>query len=238
MLKEYGGNRICFKLFGKIMRELDEAKDMIAEISGGKISLATSENNLDILAVLNLEKNTDVDIVDGAVKSFVKTFSAFIYADEDISLEENAYRLLKVGRRTLCTAESFTGGSVAKAIVSIPGASDVFYSGFVCYNTEAKKEILGVSERTIHEKTVVSRDVAFEMVKGLLSSGRCDTGVATTGYASPTGDPSRPCGRCYIAAGKDDRIEVTRYKFYGSRTEIMEKGKNAALFLLNKVLRG
>ncbi|MBQ7407714.1 MAG: CinA family protein [Clostridia bacterium] len=238
MLKDYSSESVAFKLYGQLGDSLQKAEKKIEHMSNGQITLLAQESDGDYLAVIAVKPNTDPLLLDDVLKSFIKTFSAFIYANEDISLQELAVQLLKISGKKLCTAESFTGGAVANAIVSVPGASEVFFEGLVCYNTLSKQQRLGVLPQTVREYSVVSKQVAFEMVKGLLSLENCDVAVSTTGYASPTGDDKKPCGLCYIGVATENKAQVVKYNFKGSREQIINQGKKAALFALCKLLKG
>ena len=237
MFSQYQKGQEVFKLYGVPKDALNKAKTQIEQKSLGKICLDYSVDNQDALCKIT-NNSSDLVLFDEIIKSFINTFSKFIYANEDISLANNAVQLLKLSGQTLCSAESFTGGAFANAIVSVSGASEVFYEGIVCYNTDSKIKRLNVQPLTVKTHTVVSREVAFEMVRGLIESGNCDVAVATTGYASPTGDESKPCGLCFIAVANKQSAQVTRHVFSGSREEVIRQGKEYALFALCKLLRG
>lgn len=234
MPKIYDSKQVVFKLFGVPHSARDEATAAVARDFG--LELKFKEEYGDIRASLIYNDQTTKVNADGAVKYFLNKFSQFVYSTEDESLEKCAVDLLKVRHLTLCTAESFTGGELARAIVSVPGASKIFYEGLVTYNVLAKEKRLGVSPATVSLKTVVSSEVAFEMVRGLLREGNCNVAAATTGYASPSDNPDEPCGLCYIAAGKGVNVNVCRYNFFGTREEIMKQGANAALYMLIKTV--
>ena len=227
-------NVIIIKMFGLAESARNKACETVNKIDG--LNLEFEENNADIRATLRYFDETPKTKVDQAVKFLINSYGDYIYSTENVSLQKCAVDYLKVRNLTLCTAESFTGGALARAIVSVEGASKVFYQGLVTYSPKAKEKMLGVSPSTISLKSVVSSEVAFEMVRGLLQSGDCDVAAATTGYASDSGNPDEPCGLCYIAAGMGTNVNVCRYRFSGSREQIMEQGKNAALFMLIKLM--
>ena len=141
--------------------------------------------------------------------------------------------------KKISVAESFTGGGLAKRIVSVPGASDVYFEGLNTYNQNAKIKRLGVSPYTLGTLGAVSEKTAYEMALGLLNTRDCDLAIATTGLAGPKGDKHmHPVGYCCIAIGTKERISVYQYKFDGNREEITEKAINYALFLAYKQNRG
>ena len=236
MIDSYARGEAIFKLFNLQENTLNLAKEKINQLSNGQVSLSY-ENSFGDVTLYLTSSVASSECFDKMVKLFINTFKRYIYADYQTVLNENAIELLKISGRKISVAESFTGGSVASALTAITGASKVFYEGFVCYNTQAKIKRLGVSSDTVREYGVVSREVAYEMVKGLLNNSNCDVAVATTGYASPTGEENKPCGLCFIAVGDERKIEVFQYNFTGDRQEITTKGKNATLFELNKFLK-
>lgn len=233
MFNAYKDGRLDFKLFGVLEGDLRTASEKLSEKYDG-LKASFSIKYGDALFSIFCE---NAERLESASKAFMKIFDSYIYANENYGLAELAVRLLKLSGKKLRVAESFTGGRIAHAIVSVKGASEVFYSGLVCYDTDCKIRELGVSPETVRVKSVVSREVAYEMVRGQLLGGNCDIALSSTGYASPAGDPDRPSGLCFIGAGEENRVEVNRYVFEGDRAAVMEQGKNAALFMLCRLLR-
>lgn len=118
-------------------------------------------------------------------------------------IQENLYSMGK----TLATAESCTGGRVAQAIIAVPGASDYFKGGIICYTNEIKEHLLGVSAELIEEKTAVCEEVAVEMVKGAVKALNTDYAVAVTGIAGPGGGTKDiPVGTIWVACGSADHV--------------------------------
>ncbi|MBR1838748.1 MAG: CinA family protein [Bacteroidaceae bacterium] len=114
--------------------------------------------------------------------------------------------------KTLATAESCTAGRVSSVITAIPGSSNYFRGGLVCYQNDIKEDMLGVSPDTIAEHTVVSEAVAREMVVGATKLFKSDYAVAITGYAGPGGadavGSSVIVGNIWVAVGSPERIET------------------------------
>lgn len=108
---------------------------------------------------------------------------------------------------TLGTAESCTGGRIAEAIISVPGASAYFKGGIISYTNDVKENVLGVDSRLLEEKTAVCEEVAIAMVKGALNTLNVDFAISTTGVAGPgVGTHDIPVGTIWIACGNKDNI--------------------------------
>lgn len=178
------------------------------------------------------DENTPKVTADEVVRILASELKAYVYAMEDVSIGQRLYETLKLHRLKLSTAESFTGGGVGQAIVSIPGASKVFFEGINCYNNLSKSRRLGVKEFTLRQKGAVSSETAFEMAEGLLKSGNCDVAIATTGIAGPESDGSGlPAGKCFLAVGYQNRVRVFEYRLQGDRETVTKTAVNLALFL-------
>ncbi|MCH5310009.1 MAG: CinA family protein [Prevotella sp.] len=109
--------------------------------------------------------------------------------------------------KTVSTAESCTGGRIAEAIISVPGASQYFKGGIISYVNEVKENLLGVSHEVLEEKTAVCEEVAEAMVKGACKALSTDYAIAATGVAGPTGGtPEIPVGTIWIACGSKERV--------------------------------
>ena len=108
---------------------------------------------------------------------------------------------------TLGTAESCTGGRIAEAIISVPGASAYFKGGIISYTNDVKENVLGVDSQLLEEKTAVCEDVAIAMVKGAIKTLNADFAISTTGVAGPGGGTHDiPVGTIWIACGNKDNI--------------------------------
>ncbi|MDR2360272.1 MAG: competence/damage-inducible protein A [Oscillospiraceae bacterium] len=111
-----------------------------------------------------------------------------VYGVDIGSLENCVLKLLRERGKTLCAAESVTGGLIAKRITDISGCSDVFRGSAVTYSDRAKIELLGVAPETIAEHTAVSEQTVIEMAAGALSKFDADYAIAVTGFAEGEGN--------------------------------------------------
>jgi len=129
--------------------------------------------------------------------------------------------------KAVATAESCTGGWVAKAITDIPGASAVFHYGIVSYSNGAKEQILGVQIETLEEHGSVSELVVEEMASGALNLSGADFGVAVSGVAGPDGgSDEKPVGTVWFAWAIRDggkiKTDTSCQHFDGDRDLVRE----------------
>ncbi len=207
-------------------------------VDGGKMRyFHTRRYDEDVVEIFS-DGNVSKRVADDVLRIFAEGLDESVYALDDTPIAEQLVRLLKLRSRKISVAESFTGGGVAKRIVSVSGASEVYYEGLNTYNEYSKVKRLGVNEYTLQSFGAVSDQMAYEMAAGLIATGNCDISIATTGLAGPTSDRTMlPVGLAYIAIGTKERVFVYRYKFDGSREEITEKAIAYALFLAYKQLK-
>ncbi len=111
-------------------------------------------------------------------------------------------QLLWEMEKTVSTAESCTGGRIAEAIISVPGASKYFKGGIISYVDEVKQSLLGVSAEVLAEKTAVCEEVACQMVVGACKTLNTDFAISATGIAGPSGGTKDiPVGTIWLACG-------------------------------------
>jgi len=144
-----------------------------------------------------------------------------------------AEKMLAEGRM-LGTAESCTGGLIAKCVTDLPGSSAWFERGWVTYTDRAKRQELGVAAGTLKKHGAVSEPVARGMVRGVLKHSRADVAVAVTGIAGPDGGSAdKPVGTVWIAwawkEGAEPRVEARRFLFKGDRDEVRRQTAAVAL---------
>ena len=146
-------------------------------------------------------------------------------------LAEQLGTLLRAQHLTVCTAESCTGGWIAKTITDIPGCSDWFECGMAAYSYEAKQALLGVRPETLTQHGAVSRETVLEMVSGALIASGASLAVAVTGIAGPTGGtPDKPVGEVWIAWKRRGRYPNARvFYFDGDREAVRRQTVAAAL---------
>jgi len=140
----------------------------------------------------------------------------------------------------LVTAESCTGGWVAKICTDLAGSSAWFERGFVTYSNDSKQEMLGVSAETLDRYGAVSEQVVQEMAAGALQNSHAQWALAISGLAGPGGGSGeKPLGTvCFAWAGPDGWVMNRRYCFDGDREAVRRQAVSTALSLLTAHLNG
>ena len=147
-------------------------------------------------------------------------------SDQDIQPQANdLINALRAAGKTVATAESCTGGWIAKAITDVAGSSECFAYGIVSYSNGAKESLLGVEPQTLIDNGAVSEETVGEMVRGALRLSGADIGVAVSGVAGPGGGTDeKPIGMvCFAwASGRMTEIKVdTEVQFFsGDRDSV------------------
>jgi nicotinamide-nucleotide amidase len=180
------------------------------------------------------------DILEKAIEENVTSLSKIIGDiivgfDQDDTIEVVVGRLLEQQGKTISTAESCTGGKIAQMLTSVAGASHYFRGCVVCYATDTKVSILGVSQTTIDENSVVSAAVAKEMASGIQKLMQTDYAIATTGNAGPgKGEADAEVGKVFIALATPNEIIITEFDFGQPREKVIDRSANKALEILQK----
>ena len=138
----------------------------------------------------------------------------------------------------LVTAESCSGGWIAKTLTDLPGSSAWFDAGVVTYSYEAKEALLGVNPRTLEHAGAVSEETVLEMVSGALARFGAGVAVAVTGIAGPSGGtPGKPVGTVWIGWKRRGGYGHARlFHFPGDREAVRRQTVAAALIGLSKTL--
>ncbi|AWV07731.1 CinA family protein [Marilutibacter maris] len=152
----------------------------------------------------------------------------------DIALRQLAEQVAQTAiaqHHRLVSAESCTGGWIAKSLTDVSGASDWFECGMTAYSYEAKQALLGVQPHTLEEHGAVSRETVMEMVSGALVHSGATAAVAVTGIAGPTGGTEdKPVGTVWIAwKRRGGYPTAVVFHFDGDRDAIRRQTVAAAL---------
>ncbi|MDO5716700.1 MAG: CinA family protein [Tissierellia bacterium] len=136
---------------------------------------------------------------------------------------------------SVSTCESMTGGLIAGTITSIPGASNIYYGGFVTYTVESKCQFLNLDINFFDTTSVVSEKTAFIMAQRICEITGSDLGISVTGFAGPDDGPENG----HVCVGLCWRKNTTTFtkQFYGTRDEVREKTVQFSLLQGIEILR-
>jgi nicotinamide-nucleotide amidase len=155
--------------------------------------------------------------------------------EEDETLEVVLGILLKDKNLTISTAESCTGGKIASYLSSVSGSSKYFKGSVVSYATQAKIDVLGISEDIINKHSVVSAAVAEAMAKQAQKIFKTDFAIATTGNAGPNkGDSKAEIGTVFISIATPKELLTEEFHFGEPREKVINRAVNKGLELIYK----
>lgn len=162
-----------------------------------------------------------------------------LYAEGETGIETVVGELLVAQNLRIATAESCTGGLLAKRLTDVPGSSRYFERGFVTYANESKVALLGVKPKDLEAYGAVSAEIAEQMAVGARVKAGVDVGVGITGIAGPDGgSEEKPVGTVFLAIASG-RGNATRKIFMpGDRRTIRERSAQLALDLIRRHLIG
>ncbi|WP_457617921.1 competence/damage-inducible protein A [Lutibacter sp.] len=174
--------------------------------------------------------------VNNEIEKLTKLIPDIIVGFEDNeTLEVVIGELLTRKKQTLATAESCTGGNIAKKITSIAGSSNYFVGSIVAYHASVKINELDVDRELITKYSIVSSQVAEAMAKGIQQKFNTSYAIATTGNAGPTVDNTdKTVGTVFIAIATPTTVFSEEFFFGKPREKVIERASNKALELLRK----
>jgi len=185
-------------------------------------------------------RGTNKEVLEAAIEENVKSLDAIIHDiivgyEENETIETVVGKMLSGQNKTISTAESFTGGKIASILAAVPGSSKYFKGSVVSYATEAKVNVLGVSQDLVDEFSVVSAQVAKAMALNVKEILKTDYGIATTGNAGPTkGDSDAEIGTVFIALATPTEVIVEEFNFGQPREKVIDRATIKSLEILQK----
>ena len=181
--------------------------------------------------------NTDASSIESQIPGLYALAGQYIVGEDCETLPELVHKKLAASGRTLATAESCTGGTIASKITAFSGASSYFKGGIVAYSNEVKECALGVQHKTLEAYGAVSEETVREMAEGARLRLGADYAIATTGIAGPTGGTAeKPVGTVWIAVAGPDGIETRLKKFGDDRLRTIERTCNEAYSMLIRIV--
>ena len=149
------------------------------------------------------------------------------------NLETDIFNIFKENKATLSLAESCSGGSIAKRITSISGASSFFQGSIVCYSNDIKENVLGVNGATLKKYGAVSKEVVEEMAENACRLFKTDYSISVSGIAGPSGGTTeKPVGTVWFGIRTPKKTYSYKKTFGKLREQNVEYATNNALFAL------
>jgi nicotinamide-nucleotide amidase len=201
-------------------------------------------------------KQRAAEELERAIEACRAKLGDLIYGEEDETLQQVVGQRLATSRKTVTTAESCTGGLLAKMLTDVPGSSDYFKTGFITYSNQAKYERLGVSTEVINVNGAVSESVVTAMARNARRLAKADYALAISGVAGPTGgSDAKPVGTVCIALAfpplppgegggeggrkvEESSVSARTFLFPGDRAWIRDRSAKMALTMLRFHLLG
>ena len=160
-----------------------------------------------------------------------------ILSENDEQIEEIVARMLTGNHQTIATAESCTGGNIARLLTSISGSSAFFKGSVIAYSNKVKEDLLQVNSADIRQYGAVSKQVVMQMAANVRMLLDTDYGIATSGIAGPTGGTlDKPVGTIWIAVATKTKIETRLLHYGNNRENNIQRSSTAALNLLREMI--
>ncbi|MEQ8624765.1 MAG: competence/damage-inducible protein A [Vicingaceae bacterium] len=177
--------------------------------------------------------------VDKKAKELNTLVPQYIFGEDDIAMEKAIGDTLLAKQKTVATAESCTGGNIAKLLTSVPGSSVYFLGSIVSYSNAAKTNLLGVDSSDIENYGAVSETVVRQMAIGARKKLNADYAIATTGVAGPDGGTEeKPVGTVWIAVAAEAGVFAKKFQFEKDRGRNILRSSLAGISMLRRLLEG
>ena len=172
------------------------------------------------------------------LKGLYELAGKYIVGEDCETLDELVHKTLTERGLTLATAESCTGGNIARLLTAQAGASAYFKGGVVAYSNEVKESVLGVKHSTLEAHGAVSEETVREMAEGVRQRLGADLAIATTGIAGPDGGTSeKPVGTVWIAVADARHTEAKLLQFGANRRQQnIDRSTNQAYAMLIRLI--
>ncbi len=218
----------------------EDARGLLDNVSvpGGDMKFSSSAAGLDITAKANADTREKAQkLLLELCAEIVRRVGDGYYGTDKEGLHDTVARLLTEKRMTVATAESCTGGLVAKRLTDIAGSSAYMERGVVTYSNKSKEELLSVPSETLVKHGAVSEETARLMAEEIRKSAKADLGLGITGIAGPGGGTAeKPVGLVYIGLATPGGVTVKKFHFPGDRAEVRFASSQMALDMIRRYL--
>ena len=180
----------------------------------------------------------DTDFLDSLLKSIVKRIDKYVYGFDSDKLEEVVADLLIKNNATIATAESCTAGLLSVRLTDVPGSSEYFNGGIVCYSNELKHDLVNVKQNTLDQYGAVSEETAGELAVNIAKNLKSEIGVGITGIAGPDGGTEKkPVGLVFVGISYKNNVYIRKYNLTPNRNINRELTVILCLNEIRKILK-
>ena len=174
------------------------------------------------------------------IEKAVEILGDNVYGFDISCVEERVFQLMQEQKKTFATAESCTGGDIARRFTDMSGASEFYVGGAVTYTDDVKARVLGIDPELIREHTAVSEPVARAMAENIRTITGADFAVSTTGLAGPDGDGIHEVGTVFCGLAMEGKTEVIELHLGANRTRdyIRRCAGNFCFDMLRRAMTG
>ena len=182
--------------------------------------------------------SSDNQLVEDLINEIVPRIKKYVYGYDNDKLEQVIADLLIKNNLTVSTAESCTSGLLASRLTDVPGSSQYFKGGSVCYSNELKINDIGIDKDLIERYGAVSEEVAKSLAKNIAQKNNTDLGIGITGIAGPDGGTEKkPVGLVFVGIFYKNNLYIKRYNLTPDRITNRELTVTLCLNEIRKILR-
>ena len=182
--------------------------------------------------------SSDNQLVEDLINEIVPRIKKYVYGYDNDKLEQIIADLLIKNNLTVSTAESCTSGLLASRLTDVPGSSQYFKGGRVCYSNELKINDIGIDKDLIERYGAVSEEVAKSLAKNIAQKNNTDLGIGITGIAGPDGGTEKkPVGLVFVGIFYKNNLYIKKYNLTPDRITNRELTVTLCLNEIRKILR-
>lgn len=217
----------------------DKIKDLMVRGANPAVGTTVHEGIVSVRVYATGTPEVASAMVESVRAKVFERLGNWMYGSNEQTLEQVITQLLIERKETVATAESCTGGLIAKLLTDTAGSSAAFHQGFVTYSNHAKSAELGIDPDLIQKHGAVSEPVAVAMAENACKLAKATYGIGITGIAGPDGGtPDKPVGTVWIAIATPSGTKAIRHNFFGQRQEVRLRAAQMALARLRWQILG
>lgn len=244
-LKQFSDEEIFsheIRVFGTSESAMDfMLRDLMKDLTNPSMAPYAKEADcfLRVTAKARSEEEAEV-MMKPVIEKAVEILGDNVYGFDISCVEERVFQLMSQQKKTFATAESCTGGDIARRFTDMSGASEFYVGGAVTYTDDVKARVLGIDPELIREHTAVSEPVARAMAENIRRITGADYAVSTTGLAGPDGDGIHEVGTVFCGLAMEGKTEVIELHLGANRTRdyIRRCAGNFCFDMLRRAMTG